>query len=411
MKKKILMGTFLLSISLFGVFSLNAATNRVEIVSENDSVKQLSSDGTNILNTINREKSDLVNGNIAIDIIINNSKKAEIFYAIDNTTAMASVKDNLIDSMKTGALSLEGLSNIKQGIVTTKDGNISVVDLDDANIEMQLENVKSNGTDTTSNVFEIIDKAVSSFTKEAQVKVIVVNLASLPSLTRDQVNELTTKINDYSSKGIKFVVYGINLTDKANFDIIFSGAKDSTGQGVYTLTTATLKDMNFLSNVLSYLPNAKKEMNTVITFDNYILNNFIIKDVIADTGSASYSAADNKVTWTMDSVAPNQIVKLTYYLSLKTAVDESLIDNTIMRTNRQIVTTGVSASGEHMTGTYPDNEHIDDQICSPTIKLLKEAIDNPKTGMVDYIIAGSCMLAVALITIVILNRKNEFSRI
>lgn len=411
MKKKILVSALILSVSLFGAFSLSAANNRVEIVSENDAAKQLSSDGTNILNTINKEKSDLINGNVAIDIIINNSKKAEIFYAIDNTTAMSSVKENLIDTIKVGALSLEGLSNVKQGIVTTKDGNVSVIALDNANIEMQLNTVKSNTASASSQIFDLIDKASTSFTSDAQVKVIVANLASLPTLNRDEVNNLKTKIDTLASQGIKLVVYGINLTDKTNFDIIFASAKDSKVGGVYTLTTDNLKDMNFLSNVLSYLPNTKKEMNTVITFDNYILNNFTIKDVNTENGSASYSSAENKVTWTIDSIAPNQIVKLTYYLSLKTTVDESLINNTIMRTNRQIVTTGVSASGEHMTGTYPDNEHIDDQICCPTIKLLKEAIDNPKTGMVDYIIGGSCMLAVALITIVILNRKNEFSRI
>ena len=66
MKKKFLIGTLLLSVGLLGVLSLNAANNRIQIVSENDSVKTLSSDGASILNTINTSTSDLVNGEVNI---------------------------------------------------------------------------------------------------------------------------------------------------------------------------------------------------------------------------------------------------------------------------------------------------------------------------------------------------------
>ncbi len=407
MRKKILMGALILSVSLFGAFSLSAANNRVEVVSENDATKQLSPDGMRILNTINTGRSDLVNGNVAIDIIIDNSKNTEVFYVLDNSAEMGTIKNSVVDSIKTGALTLEGLANVKQGIVTTNEGNVSLVNLDSANIGMQLENIKSNTSNGNSQVFDLINKAAENFTNTAEVKVIVVTLASMPTLSSTDVTELTTKIDNYAKQGIKIIVYGINLTNQTNFQTIFASVKDNKFGGVYELTNDKLGEINFLSNVMSYLPSPKPAIATTITYDNYIINNFEIKDVVASQGRASYDSATNRVIWEIETIPSNQVVTLTYFLSLKTVVDESIIESINLRTNRQIV---VTQTGQEI-GTYPAHDKIDDQICSPTIRILKEAIDNPKTGMVDYIIGGSCMLAVALITIVILNRKNEFNRI
>ena len=46
-----------------------------------------------------------------------------------------------------------------------------------------------------------------------------------------------------------------------------------------------------------------------------------------------------------------------------------------------------------------------------TIKILQEAVDNPKTGVKSYMIFGACLLTVSAITIIILNRKSQFNRI
>ena len=107
------------------------------------------------------------------------------------------------------------------------------------------------------------------------------------------------------------------------------------------------------------------------------------------------------------NIKANDIVTLTYTLNTKSVIDESLINVGRLRTNRQIV---VTSSGIER-GTYPSSDRIDDEECSPVIKLTEATVVNPDTGMADYIIAGACILAVSLVGILILNKKNEFNRL
>jgi len=153
---------------------------------------------------------------------------------------------------------------------------------------------------------------------------------------------------------------------------------------------------------------ALNDLFLAVSFDYIILyRNFDIKDIKADYGQARYDNATNKIIWEAGNIKTNQVVRLTYYLSLKSVVDESIIESIDLRTNRQII---VTQSGQ-IIGTYPADDQIDDQICSPTIMILREAIDNPKTGVTNYVILGACLLSVAAITIVMLNRKSQFNRI
>lgn len=399
MKKKVILSALVIFTSLLGTFSLTAANNRIKIVSENYDSKQLSSDGMHITNKIDTTKTDLVNGNVAIEIIINNSKNTEIFYVIDNGKTMASAKSNVIDAFKTNAKTLENLGNIKQGIVTTTDGNTALVDLDTANIEMQLDTIKSSASSTTKDgeIFDSIDKAIASFSNTANEKIIVVALSSMPT----DISNLQEKINNCSKNGIKVIAYGVNLTNATSFRSVFDSAMK------YEITNSNISDIKFVSNVMNYLPQEKPAIATTISFDNYILNNFNIKDVKAEVGQARYDTATNQIIWEAGNIQANQAVKLTYYLSLKSVVDDSIIESLNLRTNRQI---RVTQTGQTI-GTYPADDKIDDQICCPTIMILREAIDNPKTGVTSYVIFGTCLLAVSSITILLLNRKSQFNRI
>lgn len=55
---------------------INSSSTSLTINSLNDAEKQLSTDGTRILNTINESKSNLDSGELAIDIIITNPANA-----------------------------------------------------------------------------------------------------------------------------------------------------------------------------------------------------------------------------------------------------------------------------------------------------------------------------------------------
>lgn len=401
MKKKLLVGVLLLS-GLLGISTLYAANNSIKIMSENDSVKQLSSDGTNILNTINTEKSDLANGKVAIDIIIDNSKKVEVFYVIDNSSSMSSIKGNVIDTLKSNAEILETRNNITQGVVYTTSGTTTTKQLDNKNIGNNLNEVKTSTSSTLSGeIFDSLAQAVNSFTSNEGVKVVVLVVNDLGTLTTDQVNAFKTVIDNYSSRGFQIIAYDIDMTDKTNFNTIFS---TSTRKDVVSTDLTTLNSTQLISTLL---PSAKNNVATSVSFDTYILNNFDIVEVTSTKGTASYDSNSKLVNWTIPTIESGEKVVLSYYLKIKDVVDSNVVEKVTMRTNRQIK---VTINGS-LAGTYPSDAQIDDQVCSPTIVVLKEKLSNPQTGIAEYIIAGACMLAVGLVTLVIMYSKNEFNRI
>lgn len=401
MKKGLLVSTLLLSV-LLGVNTLNAANNSVQIKSENDAKKTLSNDGANILNTINTEKSDLANGKVAIDIIIDNSKNMEIFYVIDNSSTMSSIKASVIDSLKTNAKLLESRNGISQGVIVTTNGETSIAQLDTKKIEDNLNNVKTS-TSSTSNgeIFDSLEEAQKNFTQNEGSKVIVLVVNNLGTLSAEDVTNKKALVDSLTSKGIQIYAYNIDMTDKTNFNTIFS-----TANRIDVLST-DLSKLNTTTVISSLMPSVKNNIVTTVSFDNYITNNFDIIGVTATTGTASYDANSKLVTWNVGNIEANQKVVLSYYLQIKDVVDSNIVETLTMRTNRQI---RVTQNGQDI-GTYPSDKEIDDQVCSPTIIVLKEKIVNPQTGIAEYIIAGSCMLAVALVTLIILKSKNEFNRI
>lgn len=398
MKKKFIMSTVLVWASLFGIFSLSAAGNRVEVVSESHAIRELNDNGLVLNNNINLEKSDLVNGNVAIEITVDNSKKTEVIYVLDNGASMSSSKNSVIDIFKTNALELENMDNITQGIVTTTDGNITEIELDSSNIESQLESIKNiSSASSNGEIFTSIDRAAGSFSESAKEKIIVIALSSMPT----DISGLKTKIDNYISSGIKVIAYGINVNNSTNFKSVFDSASK------YELSSSTLSDIKFAATITSLLPKERPALAVSISFDNYILNNFDINtnDIQATSGVAHYDASTNEVIWEIGKVKPNEIVKLNYVLSLKKYVDPNFIGKTL-RTNRQIK---IIQSG--VVDASPKDNEIEDRVCSPTIRILQEAVDNPKTGVVSYVVFGGCLLAVSAITLVILNRKSQFSRI
>lgn len=247
----------------------------------------------------------------------------------------------------------------------------------------------------------MFEKASSEFTKTVNNKIIVAFLTNMGTKTPEEITALKNMINTYKTNGINVVVYGIDLADQTNFESIFESSTR------YVLTSANLSTIAFKGNVLSTLPGLKDKIATKVSFDNYILNNFEISDVKATQGEATFDKSTNEVVWGVGDIEPNTSVTLTYTLTVKSVVDETLINTARLRTNRQIKV----LENSREIGTFPADNKIEDEECGPVIKLLPETIKNPDTGIFNYVIGGSCILAVALITLVILNNKNEFNRI
>lgn len=406
--KKRLLGIFvMISICLLNVTPLMAATYKLDIVKQNQGKKQLTTSGANILNTINLEKSDFAKGKVAVDVIIDNSKSVSIMYAVDNGSSMQNVKSSLASTLteKYEALSgsyptvAQGISY--RGIVNESENTISMSPQvgTTGNIFGAYSNESGIGEEGT--IFNAMREAVMLLKKtESQSKILVVFVGNMGT---EEESTLKAAIDSYiNNDGINIVAYGVNLSDTTSFDNVFANATR------HNVTTDTLSNIN-LNELMATENTGAVTLNNVatnITFDSYILDNFDIINVTATQGEAAFT--DNEINWGADNIDANKTVTLSYELQLKSNIDTSLVNKATLRTSRQIK---VYENASQLIGIYPSDDEIEDSTCSPQIKITSGSVTNPNTGIADYIIPAACLMAVALITIVILNSKNEFNRI
>lgn len=410
--KKRLLGIFvMISICLLNITPLMAATTyKLDIVKQNQGKKQLSTSGANILNTINLDKSDFAKGKVAVDVIIDNSKSVSIMYAVDNSSSMQNVKASLANILneKYEAISAD-YPTVTQGITynAVSDGMENTITMSpevgtNANIFGAYNNEKGIGED--GSIFTAIDKA-ASILKESntQIKILVIFVGNLGT---EEASTLKATINSYVNDGIYVRPYGINLTDEDSYNN-FNNIFESTDLP-RTLTTDTLTDINVNDLMAFEIAESDILFNvaTRISFDTYILDNFDVTNVTATQGEAAF--ADNEINWGAGTIDGNKTVTLSYELQLKSNIDTSLVNKATLRTSRQIK---VYENASQLIGIYPSDDEIEDSTCSPQIKITSGSVTNPNTGIADYIIPAACLMAVALITIVILNSKNEFNRI
>lgn len=408
MEKKKMLGVLLVAIiSVIGIYYLSAASNRVKIVTTTHGPNPLGSDAF-VVNTIDEAKTNLVDGKVAIDVTIDNSKSAEVIYAFNNDSNLNAIKTDLINNVVSKANALTG-NAVTQGVIYTTGEGVSYDPLVDAGIDAKLNTVKTVDASATdaSKLKTLINNATNSFTS-ADNKYLVLFTGTLPSLSSDEVNDVKTLVTSMNTKNIKLIIYSISSTDTESslVDIFGNGnvvKVDQTG-GVINYSL-----IDFNSDVTYGATTAKQDVNMEILFDDFIYNNFNIEDIVVSKGSAIYDNETHKIVVTEFDLASNEDFKLTYNLQVKSKVDADYI-NKNLRTNKQIRVSMVEP-GNVVTGTYPADNRINEDECSPIISILEEAITNPKTGVFNYIIIGACLMAVALATLIVMNNKKEFNRI
>lgn len=406
--KKRLLGIFvMISICLLNVTPLMAATYKLDIVKQNQGKKQLTTSGANILNTINLEKSDFAKGKVAVDVIIDNSKSVSIMYAVDNGSSIQNVKSSLASTLteKYEALSgsyptvAQGISY--RGIVNESENTISMSPQVGTTGNIFGAYSNETGIGEEGSIFNAMKEAVNLLKKtESQSKILVVFVGNMGT---EEESTLKATIDSYiNNDGINIVAYGVNLSDTTSFDNVFANATR------HNVNTDTLSNIN-LNELMATENTGAVTLNNVatkITFDSYIPDNFDITNVTATQGEAAFT--DNEINWGADNIDANKTVTLSYELQLKSNIDTSLVNKATLRTSRQIK---VYENASQLIGIYPSDDEIEDSTCSPQIKITSGSVTNPNTGIADYIIPAACLMAVALITIVILNSKNEFNRI
>lgn len=406
--KKRLLGIFvMISICLLNVTPLMAATYKLDIVKQNQGKKQLTTSGANILNTINLDKSDFAKGKVAVDVIIDNSKSVSIMYAVDNGSSIQNVKSSLASTLteKYEALSAsypsvaQGISY--RGLVNESENTISMSPQVGTTGNIFGAYSNETGIGEEGSIFNAMKEAVNLLKKtESQSKILVVFVGNMGT---EEESTLKATIDSYiNNDGINIIAYGVNLSDTTSFDNVFANATR------HNVTTDTLSNIN-LNELMATENTGAVTLNNVatkITFDSYILDNFDITNVTATQGEAAFT--DNEINWGADNIDANKTVTLSYELQLKSNIDTSLVNKATLRTSRQIK---VYENASQLIGIYPSDDEIEDSTCSPQIKITSGSVTNPNTGIADYIIPAACLMAVALITIVILNSKNEFNRI
>ena len=393
MKKKIIYGFMLVGTLLVCTLGIKAASYKVAIVTKNET-KNI--ENSYLTNRINESKSDLANGKVVIDITLHNSNSTEVIYAIDNGKTAASNKDNLLAKIKEQALLVEQAGLINSGVISTTNGETTYSPLDTSNIGLAIDNMKNIAASTTTDgeILASITAAQNKFNEKTQNKFIIIFASSLPTDT----TTLKAKIDELANNNYNLIAYNVGNIEASLFDSTFASAMKYTG----------IDSIAFANSVIAKKPSSIDNINTKISFDKLLTDNFTISNISSTKGQATYNEAEtlsyNEINVTPFNINPNEDVVISYTLQAKQSVDPSIIGTTALRTARQVLLSG------GINAELPRTTKIDEP-CSPTIMIVNETTPNPYTGIYDYIIAGACMMAVALVTYVILNNKNEFNRI
>lgn len=396
--KTILVIAFAFLLMILNIGTVNAANKRIEIVepkkqflfknSFEETVAKLKHEITT---------SDLVQGDLTVNLIFDNSVNTEIFYVIDNGTSINNYKNNVFESLSllTADLFEELGSRVKIGSVISTSGENTIKALTTTvtettdNLE-ELEDITSAGT---GDIYSAITEANNNFSEDEANKIIILITASMPEFNETNVNSFVTLGNS-----VNLITLTIDLNNNANMTNIFgSEATPKTGT-LINATTANYQTKiteNIQEDVIGTLPNLKNNVSILMPFATYIINNFDIE--LVTTSEATMDETTKAITWTLGNVESNTIKTLQYKLSLKSAVDESILNTPLTLTDAPTISFGETV----IPRTDVNN-------CSPIIKVLQEAIDNPKTGVINYIICGAILAAIGGTTYLVASKKKRF---
>lgn len=134
---------------------------------------------------------------------------------------------------------------------------------------------------------------------------------------------------------------------------------------------------------------------------NEVTNNFNVSLI---SGNNITIEDDNTIVWDIGNIAVNESISFKYSLTL-TATTSDIVEENILVNNAPTIQ--FDSNGDNLPETAFDSTSQ----CSIAIKVLKTTtvVDNPQTGVVNYIIMGSMMLAVGAITYIIASKKSTTS--
>ena len=366
--KKIAIMVCVLIIGIYNLPIINAANNRIEIVQKAKQYLFKNTEGE-VVGTLRQEitQQDLVNGEITIELTLNNAKNTEIIYIFNNTNDQTTIDNfkQLTEDIFTGF----GTEYVKIGSTLVSSELINKPFKQTiSEVASALDELSQESVNTGANLNQAIENALATFSSESDNKIIV-----LVDGTANPTDLLTQITADFSDTTL--IIYTSN-TETIEEAISVSNIDDT-----YT-------------NINNTLIPAKNGTSIVMPLASYIVENFEVS-LVGNPDNATLNETTKAIQWNVGDVSTNQIEKISYKLNLKSVIDDSIIGLDLL-------------VNEAPTIIFNGNtvQNTDANQCSPIIKILNEAIENPKTGVVNYIILGSTLLALGAITFIISKNKK-----
>lgn len=396
---------------LFCIASVNAASDRIEIVSTTGGIVNLGENGGRITKTI--VSSDTEKGELTVEVKVSNAALTDIFFIIDNSTeieSLGTLKSTIINATKTLTGNLhDNLNNIKTGLLvvhpygttTTSaiNGGLLSELSDDKNDTIDaLDNLNSTSTEDGQDFIEVLNKANDSFSINSENKIIVLIISGIDSTNIETYKEELENIGD-DTQIITIVVDN----EEAYIENMFGTEETPTTGILYNIDETDVSDTlstNVNSDILNLLP--KNKYNSVLEdiFPESIYENFSIEYV----GSPSQGVAgdlndvEKKFSWSIGNLTNNSIATLRYKLTLNDVIPSNIQD-ILLNINENITFEYTDDIPSNYNNTYQ---------CSPIIKIL---ITNPKTGLYDYFIPSTIFFSISVLIISIIKRRELFLQI
>ena len=358
----------LLIVGLINLPLLNAANNRIEIVQK---AKQylFKTSGGEIVGTLRQEivEQDLVNGDITIELTLNNAKNTEIMYIFNKSNGETTI--NNFKELTENVFTNLGTDYTKIGSILVSDTLVTkpmVQTISEA--ATGLDEIKEISAGSGATVNQAVETALSTFSSSSDNKIIIV------------VDETNTASNLASQI----------TADTSDVTLILYTTTTSTVEGAISVSNVT-ESTTAINNTL--IP-AKNGTSITMPLASYIVENFDIS-LVDNPSNATLDETTKAINWNLGDIKSNQVEKIRYKLSLKSVIDDSLIGlELVINEAPTIIFNGNTV------------QNTDANQCSPIIKILNEAIENPKTGVASYIIFGSTLLAIGSVTYLI-SRKQK----